>query len=139
MNPTELAAVEDELREDLEAFARVRRVLASRNGSPSSASRIAEAALASNPDDLDEAPIRSLRGTVEQTVNSSPMTKWTTQKVLFEMQRNGFHFKAEKPIYSVGQALQKLVQKGKIRLVRKGAGSAPNVYRAGTDNESRTG
>jgi hypothetical protein len=29
----------------------------------------------------------------------------------------------------VGQALQKLAEKGTIRLVRKGVGSAPNIYR----------
>lgn len=40
-----------------------------------------------------------------------------------------FPLRAKKPIYSVGQAMSKLEQRGKIRIVKRGAGNSPNVYK----------
>lgn len=133
-----LASLEDELRKDLEAIARVRQLIAAKNG-----------ALAAKPDDrqyplliagdrasdhvdstdADDAPVESLRGKIEQVINSDPTVRWTTQKMLSHLQAIGFPLRARKPIYSVGQAMQKLGDSQKIRLIRRGVGSAPNIYR----------
>jgi len=127
-----LAALEEELRRDLDAIARVKQLMALKNGSLSPPdSRQLKLAITrlTDAEDDDEAPIQSLRGTVEKIINADPTIRWTTQKVLAHLQNTGFPLKAQKPIYSVGQALQKLAGDGKIRIVRKGVGSQPNIYK----------
>jgi hypothetical protein len=134
MDAAQIGALErqmlEEHRKDLEALARLKRFLPT-NGSGAKSiddnqmdlpGAVAEA-------DLDEGPVVSLRGTIEQIVNSDPTVRWTTQKVLKRLQQTGFPLKAKKPIYSVGQALQKLSEGGRIRVVRRGVGSAPNIYK----------
>jgi hypothetical protein len=140
MDADRIAALKDELRRDLDAVERVERMLAFKNGSlmkPNGNGKQSTVA----PLNLDEtvapddeydtdAPVDSLRGTVERIVNSDPNERWTTAKVLQRLIETKFDLRAAKPIYSVGQSLNVLVKKGRIRLVRKGAGSAPNVYKA---------
>lgn len=65
---------------------------------------------------------------MDALLNQNPSTRWTTQKVLAKLQRDGFTFKAKKPVISIGQALTKLVAQDKIRRVRRGSGSEPNIY-----------
>jgi hypothetical protein len=139
MNPAELRSMEEDLQKDLEALARVRRILESKNGSlrlnaeakppPGQVIFVGNAIRVADVDDPDETPVTSLRGKIEQIINSDPAVKWTTQKVLAHLQRIGFPLKAKKPIYSVGQSLNVLTDQGRIRLVRKGVGSTPNLYR----------
>jgi hypothetical protein len=141
VNPDDLLKLEAELKKDLDAISRVRKMMASKNGAVADATKTIVTLPSSTPtssvsdadddeDDLDEGPVTSLRGTVERVVNSDPNKQWTTQRVLDRMRRDGFDFKAQKPIYSVGQALQKLAQRHRIRRTRKGTGSSPNIYRA---------
>lgn len=49
--------------------------------------------------------------------------------VLAELERMNYPFKAQNRKVMVGSALGKLAQQGKIRLVKKGAGSLPHIYR----------
>lgn len=127
-----LASLEEELRRDLDAIARVKELMA-RKRPPDSRQYALPIPISDKAkdsiDDLD-APAQSLRGTIENMINADPEARWTTQKVLAHLQQTGFPLKAQKPIYSVGQALQKLVDKGSIRIVRKGIGSQPNIYKA---------
>lgn len=137
-DPQRLAALKEELRKDLEALERVEKLLASKNGSLSrpderqyplpirSNGRTTEE---TTEDDLDGAPVTSLRGTIDQIINADPNIKWTTQKVLNHLQSIQYPLRAQKPIYSVGQALQILAGNDRIRLVRRGTGSAPNIYK----------
>jgi hypothetical protein len=144
-----LAALEEELKRDLEAIARVRHLMAIKNGSLSAPDsrqlNLAIGGKMNTSDEEDEAPVPSLRGTIEKLINSDPNVRWTTQKVLLHLQQTGFPLKAQKPIYSIGQALQNLVEKGAIRLVRRGTGSAPNLYKGksqeqgGADMEAHSG
>jgi hypothetical protein len=137
-----LAALEEELRRDLEAITRVRRMMDFKSGllTPSSAQRELPLSPAGTfsfnpvnamegPEDEDARPSTSLRGMIEQIINMDPSVRWTTQKVLAHLQQVKFPLRAAKPIYSVGQALQGLVRTGKIRLARKGSGSEPNIYK----------
>ncbi len=48
----------------------------------------------------------------------------------------GFNLKAQKPVFSVGQAMRKLADQGRIKLIRKGSGSEPNIYK-GKEKEER--
>jgi hypothetical protein len=124
MNAEQLAAIEAELKKDLEAVSRVRRLLEGKQ----SASPEPTTEAGSTAEDL-ESPVSSLRGTIERTMNADPQAKWTVQKMLSHLQQTGYPLKAQKPLYSVGQSMKILVDRGRIRLVRKGVGSAPNVYK----------
>ena len=128
-----LAALEQELRKDLEAVERVRRLMETKS--------------VAAPDDrqlplpvgfglelIDETETNdestgSIIGTIEQLLNADPNVRWTTLKVLNQLKAIGYPLRAAKPIYSVGQSLSKLVKQGKIRLVKKGSGNSPHVYR----------
>jgi hypothetical protein len=131
-----LSNLEEELRRDLEAIARVRQIMATKDASASKADdrqlplpiRRVTPAVASQ-DDSDDAPVTSLRGTIAATINADPGVRWTTQKMLKHLEDTGFPLKAKKPIYSVGQTMQILAEQGKIKLTRRGAGSSPNIYR----------
>lgn len=127
-----LIALKDELRKDMEALERVERLMASKNGSLSrpDSRQITLPVMDLILEEEDaEAPANSLRGTIEQIVNADTTTRWTTQKVLVRLQELRYPLRAQKPIYSVGQCLNILVKRGSIRLARKGAGNAPNIYK----------
>ena len=84
-----LSNLEEELRRDLEAIARVRQIMATKDASASKADdrqlplpiRRVTPAVASQ-DDSDDAPVTSLRGTIAATINADPGVRWTTQKML---------------------------------------------------------
>ena len=145
MNAKNLLALKDELKRDLEAIERVERMMTFKNipieSKPepvperlTASQTIAEApqAMAEEiEDDLDsDANPNSLRGTIEQIINTHPDVRWTTQRILAHLSKINYPLKAQKPIYSVGQALRQLTVKRRIKLARKGAGSEPNIYRA---------
>ncbi len=132
MDAKQIGTLKEELRKDLEALERVERLMAAKNGSAAPVSENQLPLLqVSEADEFDsEAPASSLRGTIEQIVNGDPSSRWTTQKVLARLKEMKYDLRAKQPIYSVGQTLNVLVKKGRIRLARKGAGSAPNIYKA---------
>jgi hypothetical protein len=143
MDPLELAEMEAELKSDLDALSRVRRMMESRKNRDKANNGLAKpigplVAIPVSTDapedddyqDEENGPNVSLRGKIAQVVNEQPDVKWTTQKVLLHLQKTGFPLKAQKPRFSVGQALNKLTEQGKIRLTRKGTGSEPNIYRS---------
>jgi hypothetical protein len=146
MDAETIKAYKEELRKDLEALERVERMMAAKSDAvavkndkqlPLLSPRIVESTQVDEQevDEYDtEAPSDSLRGTIERIVNGDPATRWTTQKVLTRLKELKYNLRAQKPIYSVGQSLNVLAKKGRIRLARKGAGSAPNVYRAKTQD-----
>jgi hypothetical protein len=131
--PEKLAALEAELRRDLEAIERVRRLMALKNGSlsPDSRQYTLPGAIApgESDDGLESTNASSLSGTIERIVNSDATVRWTTPKMLVHLQQIGFPLRAKKPIYSIGQAMQKLASRGDIRIVRRGAGNSPNIYK----------
>lgn len=127
-----LEALEIELRRDLEAVERVRKMMAFKNGALSSHStdNSAQLEFADEEANLSDAPVTSLRSTIEAMINRDQVTRWTVQKVVAELKAMNIGLKAEKPVYSVGQAMKILAGRGKIRLVRRGSGSEPNIYKA---------
>jgi hypothetical protein len=135
-----LVALKEELRKDLEALERVERLMAAKNSSlsrpddrqlalPINGIPTKQDAIDTAEEDADNAPSTSLRGKIAEVINSDPNARWTTQRVLAHLQELHFPLKAQKPIYSVGQSLNGLAKRGMIRLVRKGTGSEPNIYK----------
>lgn len=133
-----LDALEEELRRDLEAIVRVRKMMAIKNGAlgkpasnenqltliPTTAAFVSGS---ENAEDMD-APATSIRGMIVQTMNASPLTRWTTAKMLAHLQSINFPLEAKKPIYTIGQSMQKLAERGDIRLLKRGLGNRPNIY-----------
>lgn len=76
-----------------------------------------------------------LKYTIREVMNQDANVRWTNPKMMSYLQNSGYPLKAKRPIYSIGQATNKLVEKGDIILVRKGAGNEPNVYRGLTEFE----
>jgi len=143
MDATQITALErqmlEEHKKDLEALARLKRFLPTNGSAPTVDERqMALPVLGRLDEDLDEAPVKSLRGTIERIVNADPSVRWTTQKMVFHLQGIRFPLRAKKPIYSVGQSMQILANRGAIRLVRRGVGAAPNIYRGKSNNEQIT-
>lgn len=135
-----LAALKEELLKDMEALERVERLIAAKNGSlsrpderqyqlPISPKPQADLDIDSFEEDEENSTGISIRGKIAEIMNSDPSVRWTTQRVLFHLQAIEFPLKAKKPIYSIGQSLNSLVKQGRIRLIRKGSGSEPNIYK----------
>jgi len=145
-----IATVKEELRRDLEAIERVERLMASRNGSLAvldSRQGVLSISVADEvgvrdesflQEEEDQGAVVSLKGTIDYIINSDLSVRWTNQKMLTRLRADGFKLRAKKPIYSIGQAMQKLADAGNIRLVRKGAGNQPNIYRGKPVVESTT-
>ena len=136
LDAKKIIALKDELRKDLEALERVERLMAAKNGSLAIADErkvVVPISLSVddsiNLEDEDDNPASSLKGTIENIVNADISVRWTNQKMLAHMQQTGFKFRAKKPIYSVGQAMTQLADTGKIRIVRRGVGNQPNIYK----------
>lgn len=132
MNIEELSTLENELRRDIEAIARVRQIMAAKQGAAVSDERQMPPPIRkvddTVADDID-APTKSIRGTIESIMNANPSARWTTAKMLARLQHLGVPLKAKQPIYTVGQTMQKLAEQGRIKIIHRGAGSAPNIYR----------
>jgi len=135
MDATQITVLErqmlEEHKKDIEALARLKRFLPTNGAAPDPVEhRQMALPVGGDAEELDDAPVTTLRGKIEEIINADPTQKWTTQRVLARLREIGFPLNAQKPIYSVGQSLKILAGHERIKLVRKGVGSAPNIYRA---------
>lgn len=137
-----LASLEEETRRDLEAIARVRKMMALRNGPIQPPQTLAEkpterpAHFPASPIATDNPEsIASLRGTIAAEINKQPLVRWTVQKMVSHLASIGYEFKAQKPVFSVGQAMKKLSESDRIKIVRQGSGSAPHIYGGATPKQ----
>jgi hypothetical protein len=132
-------ALKEELLRDLEALERVERLMATRNGvmplPPDDRQsvlplRVEVSDNITVEDDAADEPPRSLRGTMEAVVRAAgPAEKWTNQRMLNHLRAIKYPLRAKQPIYSIGQAMQKLEEAGVVRIARRGTGSQPNIYK----------
>jgi hypothetical protein len=137
MDDEQLSALEEELRRDLEALSRVRGMIASKAASLKKPDERQlplkmRPTLVENPEDQDneESDGTSLRGAIFKAISGEGAgVRWTTQKVFAALRAENYPFQAKKPLISVGQALKALVKQEKIRVTKKGIGSAPNIYK----------
>jgi hypothetical protein len=134
--------IKEDFRKDLEAIERVERMMIAQNASQGSKQDDRQLQLggqefeASDEDDVAAETRPTLIGAIEKVINAAPSIRWTTQKVMAQLTANGYKFEAAKPIYSVGQSLQKLVKQQKIRCTHKGSGSTPNIYKGRVEGAS---
>ena len=126
----------EEHRKDLKALARLKRFLHSSESTSAPQTSNAIPVQPSEP----IAPLVPEEGTplkhaIRDIMNNDPNRKWSNGKMLNYLSSIGFNLKAKKPIYSIGQATQQLVESGEVKLQKQGFGSLPNIYRGLTQLE----
>jgi len=119
--------MEEEHRKDREALARLKRFLSS-NGN----SQLSLPEMDDDPSDSSQYG-HTIIGTIERVMQADPMRKWTVPTMLAHFRSEKFPLHAKTPEATLGVTLKKLVKRGKVRLVRQGAGRSPNVYRWKTE------
>jgi len=87
----------------------------------------------SGPERAVESPKRgNLLRRVLDTANSMP-GPFDVNAIEQRMVQSGFPFGAKSPKIAVGSALRKLERRNMIRILTRGSGSAPNIYRRLTE------
>ena len=121
----------EEHRKDLEALTRLKRFLPSNDnvGGQETSTIITEPPSHSTIASLVPEEGTPLKYAIRDILNNDPSVKWINKKILQYLLDVGFELKAQKPIYSIGQATQQLLGSGEIKLVKKGFGSTPNILR----------
>jgi hypothetical protein len=131
-------AMREEHRKDLEALERLKRLI-HKNGdatcqAPDHKPQQIDAEYVDNNDDpldLQEGLFpATIIGRVESIMVANTARRWTVPSMLTELMRQKFPLAAQKPASTLGLVFGKLHKRGRIRLVRRGSGRTPNVFRA---------
>ena len=80
---------------------------------------------------------QSLAGKIEQVCEEFHDDRWTMRRMLKYLQQIGFDLR-DKPEGSISAALGKLAQGGKLKVVRRGAGSMASIYQWRSPDEPVT-
>ena len=67
---------------------------------------------------------------VSQIVRGHPEVPWDAPKMVNVFRSSGIPLRAERPLSTFNRIFRKLQKRGIVRLVRRGKGTGPNVYRA---------
>jgi hypothetical protein len=128
--------IESEHQKDIEALERLMRFLPrvempeSTNDQPA-ALTIEKAAIivATDPNaGLLDNGARSVLGGLELVLSQNHDRTWTGQQLKKELEAKGYELLAKNPMATIGVALKKLVDRGKIKVVRLGSGREPHIY-----------
>jgi hypothetical protein len=142
-----LAAMEQSMREehrkDLEAFERMKRFLPKNGSAPKHTTIIDAESVDTDDDSLDlpNGPLplpQTIIGRVESIMLADIAKRWTVSTMLQELRRINFPLVAKTPGSTLGLVFAKLHRRGTIRLVRRGSGRTPNVFR-GVQSQSQEG
>lgn len=116
--------MEEEHRKDREAIERLKRFLP--QGQQSASLHREE----EDSSDVNDAPVPTIIGKVEEIMLDDATRKWTVPAMLAHLRHINFPLAAQKPEATLGQVFVKLQRRGAIRIVRRGSGRNPNIYRA---------
>jgi hypothetical protein len=122
----------DEHKRDLEAFEALKRLSRFLPNSGNTLSRPVGSTrvdhIRSTQEPSSMAPADSMLGKMERILWGNPSRTWTIQAIKAEMEKDGYRFLATQPIASMGVAMKKLVDRGKVDVVMRGSGRTPNIY-----------
>ena len=124
--------MEEEHRKDREALQRLKRFL-----HQGTAPAPIEHVDAEYIDVEDKA--QTIIGKVEDVFASDIAKRWTIHNMVVFLKSQKFPLVAQKPDATMGLIFSKLQKRGKIRIVRKGSGRLPNIYRATVPKEVGAG
>lgn len=122
-------AMQEEHRKDREALERLKRFLHA-DGNSCGELHEPKTVLEQIQEEVDELNTNTMIGTVEAIIANDPKKRWTVASMLQRLRDDKFPLAADKPQASLGLVFSKLHKRGKIRLVRRGSGRTPHVYRA---------
>ncbi len=136
MDNEQVAAMErqmlEEHRKDVEALERLKRFLPSNSSEVTSQEKTVLHQTVTPLIPEEDTP---LKYAIRDIMNNDPNVRWTNSKMLNYLENIRFTLNAKRPIYSIGQATQRLLGTEEIKLLIRGAGSTPNVFRGLTDLE----
>jgi hypothetical protein len=121
------AAMEAEHAKDREALARLKRFLPNKNGAKNGNSHNQETLqlIHDDPDGAD-----TLIGRVESVLFADPEKRWTVPTMIEHLRSIGVQFEAKRPDATMGLIFSKLKGRYKVRIVKRGSGRRPHVYKA---------
>ena|SRR5581483_3604064 len=129
LTPEQLSAVErqmeEEYRKDREALARLKRFL-----KVDAPSENIDGNQSNDSTDVSDAAVPTIIGKVEEIMTADITRKWTVPTMLAHLRHEKFPLTAQKPEATLGQVFAKLQRRGVIRIVRRGSGRIPNVFKA---------
>jgi hypothetical protein len=135
------SAMREEHRKDLEALQRLKRFLPANSAAPTQQPPV-DAKHADTNDDSHDPTVDSLAqtiiGKVESIMLADTNKRWTVASMLEELRRLNFPLVSKTPTSTLGLVFAKLHKRGIIRLVRRGSGRTPNVFR-GVQSQSQEG
>jgi len=121
------ARMEEEHRLDLEALERVMRFLPQNNGF-----HAIPPAVTNSSDDpnlpLLEQSQATIIDNIEKIFRERSTRTWTGPQILKELSALGCEPNGKNPMATIGVAIKKLHDRGKISLVRSGSGRQPHIY-----------
>jgi hypothetical protein len=120
-------AMEEEHRQDREALQRLKRFLKNgANGRSGASPRLID----THQYDDGDGNAQTIIGTVDSAMQADHNRKWTVPLMLAYLRDSNFPLAAQKPEATLGLIFKKLQRRGRIRLVKRGSGRLPNVYKA---------
>jgi hypothetical protein len=122
------SAMAEEHRKDREALQRLKRFLPP-NGSNGRVTQVLTIASDGTVEESEEP--QTIIDKVEQVMQADPSKRWTVPAMVTYLKQINFPLAAKKPQATMGLVFAKLVGKRRtIRVVKRGAGRNPNVFRA---------
>jgi hypothetical protein len=134
-------SMREEHRKDLEAFERMKRFLPANGRAPKQPTIIDAEPVDTDDDSLDlpdgQLP-QTIIGKVESIMLADTAKRWTVPAMLQELRRISFPLEAKTPASTLGLVFAKLRRRGHIRIVKRGSGRTPNIFR-GVQSQSQEG
>jgi len=134
-NADQLAEMEqsmmEEHRKDREALDRLKRFLPKNGSGP----QFAPVGPALSTEDNEDEESLTIIAKVEEVMTADLDKKWTVPKMVAHLKTIAFPLVAKKPASTMGLVFKRLQKRGRIRIVKRGAGRNPNVWRANLPTE----
>jgi len=130
------ATLDAEHQKDLEAIDRVLKLLAERRITASRPLSAPSEVIAPVVADGEQS---TLIDAVRRVFEDNPKDRWLVSTVEEQLRKHGFQFDAVKPRNSLHTALNRLQERGVVRVVKRGRGRKPSVYASVLPQEHQTG
>lgn len=140
MDARELAEIErrmeEEYRRDREALERLKRFMS--NGDKPQQRSTSSEPRTETPSESEERSEGSIRRKVAEVFAAEPENMWSIPGMVEHLTKTGFPLKAAKPEASMYGVFRVLKERGIIRIVRRGSGSQPHLFRSTAADKDRS-
>lgn len=134
LDAKQLAAIElamaEEHRRDKEALDRMKRFIRGGDSPQQRPLSLAPSTFVRDEEDEDDSGEGSIRSKVAEVFDANPDRRWTIPQMVAYLNEIGFTLKAQRPEATMYGVFQRLRERGRIRIVRRGTGRTPHTYRS---------